>query len=83
MLTNSHVKNGLAGFDHTYRNVHSEAVLFERKCTSTSEAWYWAYDALIHWRRGNRACAVASWRYAVRLTLGGFAALREPKGGAA
>lgn len=72
MLTPDIVRSGLAGFA-TRHIALSEAELFHKRAFAETMPWHWAWDALIHWKRGNRTCAVTSWRYAMRLTLAGAA----------
>jgi hypothetical protein len=65
-LNEQHIADALIGFDHRYRH---EFDLFARRRNAETEAWYWAWDALIHWRRGYLEGARASWRRSFRLTL--------------
>ena len=69
MLTDERIRSGLAGFDSAYPEVMGEAALFARRRRAETPAWHWAWDALIHWRRGHYRLAQVSWRHAVRLTL--------------
>lgn len=73
-LTADEVQQALARFDREHSNVLGERALFTRRRLAETPPWHWAFDALIHLRRGNLLLAQASWRRAMRLSM--------PEGGA-
>lgn len=67
-MTNADIQAALGRFDRGQSMATDEIALFCLRNQKTGLSWYWKFDALIYWRRGNVSCALTSWRHAIRLT---------------
>ena len=70
MLTINDIEDAIVAFAHEHDMPTEQGLFLKRKFAGTP-SWFWAFNALIHWRRGEWQLAVGSWQYAMRLCLRG------------
>ena len=67
-LTTHDIEDAIIAFAMKHDMPTEQGIFLKRKFAENA-SWFWAYNALIHWRRCEWQLAVSSWRYAMRLCL--------------